>query len=97
MLESITVAELKKLNDVQIIDLRNFEKYNDRHILNAHNINYDKLLLKPEKFLNKFTKYYMYCQKGVKSKYLCRMLNMKGFKTVHIIGGYEAWVMNENV
>ena len=95
MLESITVNDLKKLNNIEIIDLRSNEKYNDNHILNAHNISFDKLLLFPDNYLDKNKKYYIYCQKGLQSKQLCRSLNMKGFNTVHIIGGYEAWIMNE--
>ncbi len=95
MLESITVNELKKLSNIEIIDLRSPEKYNDNHILNAHNISFDSLLLSPEKYLNKNIKYYIYCQKGLKSKQLCRTLNLKGYKAVHIVGGYESWILNE--
>lgn len=95
MLESITVNDLKKLYNIEIIDLRSNEKYNDNHIPNAHNIPFDKILLFPDKYLDKQKKYYVYCQKGLQSKQLCRSLNIKGFKTVHIIGGYEAWILSE--
>ena len=95
MLESITVNELKKLYNVAIIDLRSNEKYNDKHIPSAHNISFDQLLLFPDKYLDKQKKYYIYCQKGLQSKQLCRSLNMKGYKTVHIVGGYEAWILSE--
>ena len=95
MLSSISINELKQLKNIKIIDLRSIEKYNNNHILNAINIPFDKLLLYPEKYLNKADKYYLYCQKGIQSKQLCRTLNMKGYKTTHIIGGYEAWILNE--
>ena len=95
MFESITVSDLKKLYNVEIIDLRSTEKYNDNHIPSAHNIPFDQLLLCPDKYLDKQKTYYIYCQKGLQSKQLCRSLNMKGFKTIHIIGGYEAWILSE--
>lgn len=95
MLESITINDLKKLYKPEIIDIRSNEKYNDNHIFNAHNIPFNNLLLSPEKYLNKQNKYYIYCQKGLQSKQLCRTLNMKGYHTVNIIGGYEAWILDE--
>jgi len=38
MIDSISVNELKKLNNINIIDIRGIEKYNDGHIYNAVNI-----------------------------------------------------------
>ena len=95
MVEYIMIAELKRLSNINIIDVRSIEKYNDNHILNAINAPFDKILIYPEKYMNKYEKYYLYCQKGYKTKQLCRILNQKGYHTVHIIGGYEAWILNE--
>ena len=95
MIESVSVSDLKRLTNVEIIDVRSTEKYNNNHILNAHNIPFDKLLVYPDKYLNRNQKYYLYCQKGLKTKQLCKILNDKGFHTVHVIGGYEAWILSE--
>ena len=66
-----------------------FKKENERaYVL------YDQLLLYPDKFLNKFTKYYIYCQKGFKSKGLCAILCSKGYNVININGGYEAWILD---
>lgn len=94
-MKSITVTELRKLNDINIIDIRSKEKYNDNHILNAHNIPFDKLLIKPENYLEKNIEYYIYCQKGIQTKQLCNVLNNKGYNLINIIGGYEAWILTE--
>ena len=74
---------------------RDKQKYNDNHILNAINIPYDQLLTHPDRYLNKNYKYYIYCQKGFKSKKICQILNNSGYNTVNIIGGYEAWILNK--
>lgn len=92
---SITFQELNKLNNVNIIDIRSIEKYNDNHIPGAYNIPFDKLLLYPNNYLDKNNIYYIYCQKGKKSSQLCRLLNSKGYHTVNILGGYEAWILNK--
>lgn len=95
MISSITISELMNLANVNIIDIRSIEKYNDNHIENAQHIPFNKLLLNPSMYLNKNTKYYIYCQKGKQSMQLCKILNGKGYQTVNILGGYEAWILNK--
>lgn len=95
MFENISVIELKKLNNINLIDIRSIEKYNNKHILNAINIPLEQLLIKPEKYLAKFEKYYIYCQKGIQSRKLCQLLIQKGYNVVNVSGGYEAWILNE--
>lgn len=95
MIESISVSELKRLNNVNLIDIRSIEKYNNKHILNAKNIPMEQLLINPGKYLDKYTKYYIYCQKGIQSKKLCQILKNNGYNVANLIGGYEAWVLNE--
>lgn len=95
MFESISVKDLKKIVDAEIIDIRSNQKYNDNHINNAINISYENLILNPSKYLNKFSKYYIYCQRGMKSKNLCKYLKKIGYDVVNVIGGYEAWILCE--
>ena len=95
MFENISVTELKKLNNPNLIDIRSVEKYNSNHIMNAKNISLEELLVRPEKYLNKYEKYYIYCRKGIQSRKLCQILSNKGFNVVNISGGYESWVLNE--
>lgn len=95
MVENISVAELKRLRNINIIDIRSIEKYNNRHIDNAINIPLEQLLINFNKYLDKNMKYYIYCQKGIQSKKMCQILKNNGFNSVNILGGYEAWVLSE--
>ena len=95
MFQSITVNDLKRINPLNLIDIRSNEKYNSGHIMNAINISSEQLLIKPEKHLNRNQKYYIYCQKGIQSKKMCQVLTNRGYTVVNIIGGYEAWILNE--
>ena len=74
MFKSISVIELKKLNNPSLIDIRSIEKYNYKHIMNAVNIPMEQLLIRPEKYLSKYEKYYIYCRKGIQSRKLCQIL-----------------------
>lgn len=95
MFNSISVTELKKLNNPSLIDIRSIEKYNNKHILNAVNIPLEQLLIRSEKYLLKDEKYYIYCQKGIQSRKLCQILINSGYNVVNVSGGYEAWILNE--
>ena len=94
-MESISASELKKLKNIKLIDVRSKQKYNDSHILGAININYEQLLLYPSKYLDKFNKYYIYCQQGNKSRYVCNILSKNGYNVINVNGGYEAWILSE--
>jgi rhodanese-related sulfurtransferase len=93
MIDSISPKQLNDIKD-NIIDLRNIEKYNNNHIPNSINIPAEKIILNPEKYLNKKEKYYLYCQKGITSYNTCKILNKLGYKAINITGGYENWIMN---
>ena len=95
MFESISVLELKNKNNLNLIDIRSVEKYNSKHIMNAVNIPVEQLLIKPEKYLSKDKRYYIYCQKGIQSRKLCIILKNIGYDVINITGGYEAWILNE--
>ena len=95
MVESIFAYELKKLNNINIIDIRSIEKYNNRHIDNAINIPLEKLLINFNKYLDKKKRYYIYCQKGIQSKKTCQILKNNGYMVTNIIGGYEDWILSE--
>ena len=95
MFESISVIDLKQLNNPNLIDIRSIEKYNNKHIMNSVNIPLEQLLIRPEKYLSKLEKYYIYCQKGIQSRKLCQILIREGYSVVNITGGYEAWILNE--
>ena len=93
MFGSIYIKDLVNKKDINIIDIRSVQKYNDNHIQNAKNIPMLLLLNEPSKYLNLNEIYYIYCQKGINSFKVCQTLSRKGYKTVNIICGYESWLL----
>lgn len=94
MVESISMSQLKELlGGIKLIDIRPIVNYNNNHIPGAQNIPQTKLLLEPEKYLNKFDTYYIYCQRGHASANVVSILNNSGYKTVNVEGGYERWIL----
>lgn len=93
MLSSININDFLKLTDVHLIDVRSIEKYNSSHIPGAINIPAEKLLLSPNGYLEKGVKYYLYCQHGMTSYNVGRILSKLGFDITNINGGYESFLL----
>lgn len=93
MIDSISILELKKIQNINLIDIRSIERYNNGHIEGAINIPLEKMLIKFNKYLDKGKKYYIYCQKGVQSRKICQILKNNNYDVVNILGGYEAWIL----
>lgn len=95
-MSNITIDELiPMIGKVTIIDIRNEQSYNNKHIDGAINIPFEKLIVSPNKYLDINKKYFVYCRSGITSKKACQILSRSGFKMVNIIGGYEEWVLKK--
>ena len=90
---NISVSDLLKLKSPNIIDIRPVQNYNNNHIPTAKNIPYTNLLTRPDIYLNKKDKYYIYCKSGNTSKGLCQILQKQGYQVYNVLGGYEAWIL----
>lgn len=95
MIKSISISELMKLSNINIIDIRSIEKYNNNHINGSINIQAKEIIKNPSKYLNKDNKYYIYCQRGIQSRKLCVLLHNIGYDVINIEGGYEAWILSK--
>lgn len=93
MIMNISINELLTKKNINIIDIRSVEKYNDNHIEGSKNIPMILLLKDYMKYLDKNQVYYIYCQKGINSIRVCRELSRKGYKVVNILDGYEGWIL----
>ena len=93
-MKNITIKELLKKENINIIDIRNEQSYNNNHIPDSINIPYTKLSLNPSIYLDHNKEYYIYCQKGITSGKLCNYLLSKGYNVINILGGYEEWILN---
>ena len=81
--------ELETLgNKDLIIDIRSKYLYNLNHIPNAQNIPYYSILSNHSIYLDKSNTYYLYCDSGIQSKEVSDRLNLLGYKTFSIKGGY---------
>ncbi len=92
MVDSISILELLRLNNVMIVDIRNQYYYNLGHIRGAINIPYYNLLNNYSHYLNKSDIYFLYCDTGEQSMEIVNRLNSFGYHTVNIIGGYQEYL-----
>jgi len=88
---SISIKEVLKLKNPIIIDIRDNYSYSLGHIKKAINIPYYNLLSNYSHYLNKNEKYYLYCDYGKQSEEISKRLNMFGYNTENIYGGYEEY------
>lgn len=91
----ITLQELIKKNNPIIIDIRNENEFLMGTIPTSKNIPAIRLEVSPEKYLHKDQTYYIFCNNGKRSKVLSQKLNIQGYKTVNIIGGYLNYLLRK--
>ena len=87
-MSEISINELLKLPNPNIIDIRDNYSYNEGHIKNAKNIPYYSLLSNYSMYLNKNEKYYLYCNYGHQSMEISNRLNLFGYNTSYVKEGY---------
>lgn len=96
MLSDISVQNFIKLNiRNNIIDIRSIEKFNHNHIPGAKNLQMEKLVANPSKYINRFEIYYIYCEKGLISIKVAQILRKIGYQVINIDGGYENWILEK--
>ena len=87
-MNEISIYELIKKNNVNIIDIRDKYSYNFGNLKNSINIPYYSLLANYSIYLNIKETYYLYCDYGKQSKEISDRLNMFGYKTFYVKEGY---------
>ena len=85
----IDYEEIKYLNSINIIDIREHYLFERGHLKNAKNIPLRALRTMPDKYLSFDETYYLICETGFNSKRLSAILNSKGYHTYSIKNGYE--------
>lgn len=89
---SITNEELQEKieneQNVQIVDVRVNERYQQGHIPGAPNIPLKEI--KAGKFQPK-SKTYIICHSGVDSRKACKYLTARGYDVVNVAGGMVKW------
>ena len=96
MYTDISIHKLKLIiNNINLIDVRDESVFKNEHIPNSINIPMYKLLSDPSFYLKSNVNYYIYCNSGISSVYVCKMLAKSGFNVVNVIGGFKEWKDSE--
>lgn len=88
----IGVAELMQMDHPIIIDIRSSYSYSLGHIRGAISVPYYNLLNNYTHYLNRYDRYYLYCDYGDQSLEIANRLNQFGYDIVSIIGGYQEYL-----
>ena len=85
--KSIDINEIKKLDEINIIDVRSAEEYQQYNINGTRNIELMELLSFPEKYLKKDEIYYLMCASGMRSNNACASLSKLNYNVINLKGG----------
>jgi len=85
----ISLNEFEKLNNREIIDLRDNYFFNIFHLPSSVNIPYTLLLIYMDQYLSKEKNYLLVCEQGFKSKKTSEILNRNGYHTYSLKKGIE--------
>ena len=95
---NISISELKRrMNSekINLIDIRNNNKYDQGTISYAINIDATDLLYNYYKYLDKDKVYYIFCDNGSKSFKISNILNSIGYKVYNVDGGYNKYIVEK--
>lgn len=86
-MKKISLRKLLELENINIIDIRDIDEFNIKHISNSINIPSFKLYQTYTLLLNKYETYYIICEKGIRSKQMVKFLKRKKYNVVYIKNG----------
>ncbi|MCI8569238.1 MAG: rhodanese-like domain-containing protein [Bacilli bacterium] len=92
---NIDINSILKMNSSNIIDIRDRNSYVMGHIPQAINIEEYDLLFNTNKYLNKNSIYYIYCDLGNRSGQLAMKLRKDGYNVINIEGGYHNYLLRK--
>ncbi len=93
----VSVPQVKEMNDVVLLDAREWNEYTVSHLKNATYVGYDQFEIDALKSLNKKQKIVVYCSVGYRSEKISEKLVHAGFTNVsNLYGGIFEWVNQGN-
>lgn len=93
----VTVAELKKMPNVVLLDTRTRPEYDVSHLPNAHWVGYDDFDLKRVRSISKQATVVLYCSVGYRSERVGEKLLAAGYGHVYnLYGSLFEWVNEGN-
>jgi rhodanese-related sulfurtransferase len=93
------MLDIIEQEDVQLVDVRTPQEYNEGHIVNSQNIDYSSPNFDEEvKQLDKTKPVILYCKSGGRSADCAKKLKEAGFKKIYDLdGGISKWQHSEEV
>ena len=89
-IEPVAFQALHQKEGITILDVREVDEFQARHIEGALNAPLSTLENGYEQ-LDASKRYYVICQGGMRSERACQFLETKGFDVVHVEGGMNQW------
>lgn len=93
-MKKITANQLYYLlnaNMIELIDIRDPQKFNRGHIEKSVNIPYRYLITNPHSYLEKQTMYALICDFGITSDDAAYKLYNLGYNVVSVVKGIKSW------
>lgn len=91
-MKSININDIKELNNINLIDVREVDEYKQKSIPGSINIPMMGLMTNHEQFLNKGEKYYIMCLSGGRSYQVASHLDKEGYDIVNLEGGISSYI-----
>ncbi|MFV0424986.1 MAG: rhodanese-like domain-containing protein [Bacilli bacterium] len=85
------INEIKNFENINVIDIREKNEYDQMHIPNTKNIPMMGLIANHTQFLSKNEKYYIMCLSGGRSHQVVAYLKSLGYDVVDLKGGISSY------
>ena len=82
--------QLYQKESLSVLDVREVEEFEARHLEGAHNFPLSQLADTYEQ-LDKDNLYYVICKSGIRSARACQFLAEQGYEVVNVQGGMDAF------
>jgi rhodanese-related sulfurtransferase len=93
----VTVPQVRTMNDVLLLDAREWTEYQVSHLKNAMFVGYDQFDMDRLKLVSKNQKIVVYCSVGYRSEKIADKLKQAGYTNVsNLYGGIFEWVNQGN-
>jgi rhodanese-related sulfurtransferase len=93
----VTVPQVNVMNNIVLLDAREWNEYEVSHLSNATFVGYDNFEIDKVRSVNKNQKIVVYCSVGYRSEKIADKLKQAGFTDVsNLYGGIFEWVNQGN-
>ncbi|OGD82805.1 hypothetical protein A2572_02125 [Candidatus Collierbacteria bacterium RIFOXYD1_FULL_40_9] len=95
-MKNILTRDLNAISNLQVVDVRTPEEFQEGHLPNATNLPVESLISGNHQSLDKATPLLIYCESGARSQIACQILDQQGYQTYNLLGGYTAWLAHNS-